>query len=150
MKKCTHAHGLLLSLGFWTTAMADSPALRVPQHPLSECLDPDRIRAWHLVDSDEVLVDAGRRHFRLHLPVSCPELNHTHQVGFRAGNNMGRICGNIGDAILGARGNALRYPCRIGIVEPLDAAQFEAALRRGPRDNARGIVTVRDSNEPED
>jgi hypothetical protein len=150
MKLCTltgvmltaAAAALLASHGA-PAAAAESPLRYAPLTPMSQCLDPDRIRTWHFLDSDEVLVDAGRKHFLLQLSTSCPELTHSWQLGFRAGNSVGRICGNLGDSIVGVGRSLLHLPCRIASVKPLDEEQFARELELG-RVGKRGVVSVRD------
>jgi hypothetical protein len=99
-----------------------------PLRPLAECFDPDRARSWHLIDSDEVLVDAGRRRFHLQLQFSCPELGHEHAIVFRAGTAVGRLCGHPGDAIVTAPAHGRRTQCPVASVTPLAQEEYEALL----------------------
>lgn len=103
---------------------------------LSDCLDPGRARSWHLIDHDEILVDAGRRHYHLKLTFSCPELTYNHTIGFRAANGIGRVCGHRGDAIITPRPSLLRWSCTIAVVTPLDQAQFNGYLTRKKQKDA--------------
>ena len=72
-------------------AAADSPLRYAPLRPMSLCLDPDRIRTWHFLDSDEMLVDAGRKHYLLQLSTSCPELTHSWQLASARATPSGGI-----------------------------------------------------------
>jgi hypothetical protein len=132
---------LLLLLMFSGTAAALQPL-----RPVSECLDPDRARGWHLVDSDEILVDAGRKRFHLQLSPSCPELAFTDTVGFRSGDGIGRICGSAGDTVVAARHSPIGLPCRIVKVTPLTREQYAAKLEGD--DLPTGKVEVREEAAP--
>lgn len=99
-----------------------------PLRPMSECLDPDHARGWHLIDSDELLVDAGRRKFLLTLAPACPELGFTTAIGFRSGDGIGRICGSPNDRVVFARRTAIDIPCRIAQVTPLTKEQYKQRL----------------------
>jgi hypothetical protein len=116
---------------------AESP-LRMP---MSECLDPARARSFHLLDSDELLVDAGRRRFHVQLSFACPELNYNHEIVFRPGPGIGRLCGLAGDHILFARRAPSRTVCGIAAVTPIEREQWDAYLAGG---GPAGSVTVRD------
>jgi hypothetical protein len=126
---------LSLSLA-WMLAALGAPALAAerpdpgyaPVRPMSECLDPDRARSWHLLDSDEVLVDAGRKRFHLQLQFACPELGHDHTVVFRAGTGIGRLCGHPGDVIVTVPARGRRTHCPISSITPLGPEQYEALL----------------------
>ena len=125
---------LLIALG--------APALaHEPLRPVSTCLDPDRARSWHVIDSDEMLVDAGRQRFHLLLAPSCPELGFVNTVAFRSGDGVGRICGSAGDRVVMEQRSPVRVPCRIVEVTPLTKAQFEARLDDEP---LHGTVEVRE------
>lgn len=104
--------------------------------PVSECLDPARIRSWQMLDSDELLVDAGRRRFHLLFRHACGELNLNNDVVFRAGGGIGRLCGNPGDAVLGPRPGWRGSACAITQVTPLDKAQYDALLDAAERRRA--------------
>lgn len=125
-------------------AMLAAPAAAAePLRPMSECLDPDRARAWHLIDSDEILVDAGRRKFHLELQPSCPELGFAIAIGFRSGDGIGRICGSPADRVVFERRSPVEVPCRITRVTPLTDEQYRERVQDRP---ARGKVEVRDGN----
>lgn len=99
--------------------------------PLADCLDPDRARGWALLDSDELLVDAGRHRYRIVLARSCPEIATAAAVVFRGGSGLGRVCGNAMDAVLVASRNRMQQPCPISSIELLDAAQYQQYLDEG-------------------
>lgn len=91
-----------------------------PLRPLSACLDPTRVRSWNDIDSTTLLVDAGRRKFRLELTTACPELSFDHTILLVGDSVSGRICGTIGESVV-ARGRS----CRIARVIPIDAETYE-------------------------
>lgn len=121
--------------------LAAPAAAQEPLRPMSECLDPDRARAWHLVDSDEILVDAGRRKYHLDLQPSCPELGFAVSIGFRSGDGVGRICGSPGDRVVFERRSPVHVPCRITRVTPLTDEEYRERVQDRP---ARGQVEVRE------
>jgi hypothetical protein len=133
------------SLGLAVAAIAPAAetAAGGPLRPVSECLDPDRARSWHLIDSDEILVDAGRRRFHLQLSFACPELGYNHTVGFRSGNGVGRICGHQRDVIVTMAPGRRNSRCGIADVTPLDRKQYEAYLD----DTPKGVVETREPTE---
>lgn len=116
-----------------------------PLRPISACLDPDRARSWHLIDSDEILIDAGRKRFHLQLSQSCPELAFADSVGFHPGNGVGRICGSPGDTVVAPRISPIGIPCRIIEVTPLTKQQYAARLHS--EEPAKGTVQIRESND---
>ena len=113
-----------------TPAAAREGAGHTPLRPISECLDPTRVRGYQVLDSRRLLVDAGRRRYLLTLSWSCNEL-HTHRaLAFDSRNPSGRICGDIGDAVRPREGGGtLIGRCDVGRVELISAADWEAELR---------------------
>ena len=133
----------LLSLLMLPAVAAAAPPLR----PLSECLDPDRARSWHQIDTDEILVDAGRKRFHLQLAPACPELGYNHTVAFRSGDGIGRICGSAGDVVLVPRAAPIGIPCRIVVVTPLTKEQYAARL--DGNEAPEGKVEIREDAPPQ-
>ena len=115
----------------WLLALLPAPVLAQSGdalqllRPVSECLDPSRIRAWLQLDSDELLVDAGRRHFHLRFRHACGELNLNNDIEFRAGNGVGRICGSPGDVVLGPRPGWRGSACSIVEVIPISGERYQ-------------------------
>lgn len=122
-------------------ALSGSAAAHEPLRPMSECLDPDRARGWHLIDSDELLVDAGRKKYHLELTHSCPDLAFAMTVGFRSGDGIGRICGSAGDTVLMRKRSLVDIPCRIGKVTPLTKEQYQERL---DDEQPKGKVEIRE------
>ena len=125
--------GLLAALALPAAAQDHAEAGYAPLRPLADCLDPDRARSWHQLDSDEVLVDAGRKRFHLQLQFSCPELGLEHSIVFRAGTAVGRLCGHPGDAIVTAQKRGRSTRCPVANVTPLDREEYEALLAKKSR-----------------
>jgi hypothetical protein len=130
---------LLAALSLPRAASAEDERVTIyaPLRTLADCLDPDRARSWHMIDSDEVLVDAGRKRFHLQLQFSCPELGYEHSIVFRAGTAIGRLCGHPGDAIVTAEARGRRTSCPVANVTLLDREEYESlitAQSHGDRD----------------
>lgn len=98
-----------------------------PLQPHSECLDPARVRSWHLIDSTRLLVDAGRRHYLVLLNHACPELGHNPGIVFAGKGPSQRICGYAGEQILpsGSLAGSLR-PCDIQRLLRISREEFDA------------------------
>jgi len=124
------------------------PAQATPSRPLSSCLDPNRARSWHHIDSDEILVDAGRQRFHLRLATSCPELDYNHTLVFRSGHGVGRICGNSGDTLLFSQRDARHFPCRIVEVNSLSKDDYRVLLNH--HKPQQGVVEVRNPDDKGD
>lgn len=91
-----------------------APSAKAPLKA-ADCLSPSAVRSWHYVDSRELLVDAGRRKYRITLAESCTELGGAASLVFKGDSVSGRVCGHFGDRVL-TRGAA----CRIERVELID------------------------------
>lgn len=94
-----------------------------PIRPASQCLKPHRARDWAYVADDRILVDAGRKLYRIEFSYGCPALAFGQSIRFDAGPGVGRICGHIHEAVLvdGAR-------CQIARVTRIDRATYEKML----------------------
>lgn len=112
----------------------------------AQCLDPDMARGFTPIDDRIVLVDAGRRLYRIEVTSSCSSLSTTSVIGFRGDPIVNRVCGMGFDAIL-VRGG---HPCRIERMQLISKAEYKQALlereqrrralraeRRARRDKAR-------------
>lgn len=92
--------------------------------PMEQCLDPDRARSWVMIDSDELLVDAGRNRYHLQLQLSCPELGTAIELVFRGGG-LGRLCGSAFDAVVPLSRSGRRMPCAVAQVTVLDETTWQ-------------------------
>lgn len=115
------------------TADADRGDTATPRVlALEECLDPDRARAWALIDSDALLVDAGRHRYRIDLAYACPDVSTATAVLFRGTGGLGRVCGHPGDAVVAANHlGRSSQPCNIRSIETLTEAQYQRLLDDG-------------------
>jgi hypothetical protein len=96
------------------------PALAEPL-PYADCMRGDQLRSFSYHD-DVLLVDAGRRHYRITLTEACPELISAVGIGFRSSDPGRRICGFASEWIV-AQGRR----CRIGSIELVDEAEVDEA-----------------------
>lgn len=117
---------LLLLAAAWPALAAAPAADGPPRRTLSgaDCLDPDRARSWTYVDAGELLVDAGKRKYRIHMREVCPELGTSSALAFRGDGISQRICGHVGDRIV-----TRERSCRIDRIELIDKATYEALLK---------------------
>jgi len=99
--------------------------------PLKQCLRPERARGWAYIANDELLVDAGRRKYRITLTIGCSALSVAQFIGFQSGHGTGRICGMPQDYL---RTDAGR--CRIRTVELIPDEYYDQSPGR------RGSLTV--------
>ena len=93
--------------------------------PMEQCLDPDRARSWVMIDSDELLVDAGRNRYHLRLDVACPELGTAIELVFRGGGGLGRLCGSAFDAVLPLSRSGNRMSCGVAQITVLDETTWQ-------------------------
>lgn len=94
------------------------------QTPLrgADCLDPARTRSYLMTGDKEVIVDAGKRKYRLSIGQSCPALSYTQAISFRGDQIDGRLCGGLNDAVVTSD-----YPCKVDRVELITDEQYKAA-----------------------
>ena len=108
-------------------AHADGPAgERHPMRPVSECLRPDRINEWYVVDKRTVIARTGPDRYLVKLTADCPRLGIGQQLLFRANDSnraagLGAICGEVGETVVSRD----QPPCAIDSVSKIDKAQFE-------------------------
>lgn len=100
----------------------------------ADCLDPSMARTWDYVSGDELLVDAGRRKYRVRLAEHCTELGQGSVIRFKGDPVSGRVCGNAGEAV-----RTGRMSCRIERVELIDAEAYRKATT-GKQDSVSAAV----------
>ena len=66
----------------------------------ADCLDPAQARGWHDLSSSELVVDAGRRRYRIVVPPQCLRTAGSGPLRFEGDPITGRVCGFPGDAVL--------------------------------------------------
>lgn len=98
----------------------------------AECLDPAQARSWDSIDGYTLLVDGGRRKYRIELYENCISLGNSATLGLRGDFVSNRVCGRAGDVVL-----AGRERCRIRSAQVLDKETYDE-LRGASR--ARGEV----------
>jgi hypothetical protein len=116
---------LVLSLPVAVQASDEAAAApAAAQTPLrgADCLDPARTRSYLMTGDKEVIVDAGKRKYRLSIGQSCPALSYTQAISFRGDQIDGRLCGGINDAVVTSD-----YPCKVDRIELITDEQYRAA-----------------------
>jgi hypothetical protein len=98
------------------------PAPVKPLHG-ADCLDPSAARTWDYVSGTELLVDAGRRKYRIVLAENCIDLGYGADIRFKGDNIGGRVCGNVGEKVQVNQ----RSSCHIERIEIIDAETYRAA-----------------------
>jgi Family of unknown function (DUF6491) len=91
----------------------------------AQCLDPAMARSWMDLDRDTLLVDAGRNKYRIEVSGACSAVDWSPVLVFRGDPITGRVCGNLGDAIL-----TRDYPCSIRGMQLLDKEQYKALIKQ--------------------
>ena len=85
----------------------------------ADCLDPSAARDWEYISGTELLVDAGRRKYRVVLAEHCSEMGHGSVIRFKGDAISGRVCGNVGEAV-----QVGRMSCRIERLERIDGKTY--------------------------
>ena len=88
----------------------------------NDCLDPARTRSYLATSDREVIVDAGKRKYRLSIGQSCPAMSYTQGISFRGDQVDGRLCGGLNDAVVTSD-----YPCKVDRVELISDEDYKAA-----------------------
>ena len=121
---------LLLALTAAGAAHADGPAPeRQPMRPVSECMRPDRINNWSVIDKRTVIVQNGPERYLVKLTADCPRLGIGQSLRFRPNESnraiglgpIGPICGEVGETV----SSRDQPPCAIQSVTKIDAAQYK-------------------------
>ena len=89
------------------------------------CVDTSRVRNWIVVNDETLLLDVGRKKYRVNLQQSCFNLNISPTLQFKGDPISGRICGSSLDAIR-VRGEQ----CRISKIEEIDTQTFNYAQNK--------------------
>lgn len=105
---------------------ADQTPAYAPLRPVSQCLRPDRVNEWYVVDSSTVIARTGPDHYLVKLQAICPHLGIGQSLRFHANRSnlaagMGALCGEAGETV------SSRYqpPCGVQSIAKIDKPQFE-------------------------
>lgn len=88
------------------------------------CFDSQRVRNWIVIDEETLLIDAGRKKYRMHLRDSCSSMSTSATLRFKGDPISGRVCGSL-DAI-----NVEGEYCRISRIEEIDRKTFTDSQNR--------------------
>ena len=103
-----------------------SPAY-TPMRPVSECLRPDRVNEWYVVDHTTVIARTGPDRYLIKLQAKCPQLGIGQSLSFRPNRanqaaGMGAMCGEAGETVASRD----QPPCAVQSIAKIDKAQFDA------------------------
>lgn len=127
--------GTLAAIGMPAIAADQAPAY-TPLRPISQCLRPDRINEWYVVDSSTVIARTGPDHYLVKLQAACPQLGIGQSLRFRANpsnlaTGMGALCGEAGETVASRD----QPPCGVRSIARIDKAQYvqlsTTAIQRG-------------------
>jgi hypothetical protein len=127
--------------------------------PVGDCLVANQVIAWGVVDDRRLVVKSlGKRYYDVQLSHACRDLNRRPYLSFRDGSRFsgqgsarysgrraggadGRICGDIGDAVVPVAGfrDGFERPCDIRAMRRIDAATFERVFELDP-DTANDLL----------
>jgi hypothetical protein len=96
-----------------------------PLRPMSQCLIPERVRDWAYINDQEILVNAGRKKYRIRMSYGCPALAFGVFIRFDPGPGIGRMCGNLNEAVI-ADGTR----CHVAAVERIDQDEWDETLKQ--------------------
>ncbi|WP_114238188.1 DUF6491 family protein [Dyella sp. C9] len=123
-----HAFFLLAASLAATGALAadQPPPAYTPLRPVSECLRPDRINEWYVVDSQTVVARTGPDHYLVKLQATCPRLGIGQSLRFNPNRSnlavgMGALCGEAGETL----SSRSQPPCAVQSIAKIDKAQYQ-------------------------
>lgn len=132
-----------------------------PLRPVGECMVSRQVLDWGVVDNRRLVVKTlGSRYYDIELSHSCRDLDRRPFLAFRDGmqqlplgsgrgwrpgvgsdpvTNDGRICGDIGDAVIphSALWTGSEIPCRIASVRRIDKRAFEGVFGKSSQEARR-------------
>lgn len=145
---------VVLSASGIASASGQEPTGKIT--PVGDCLVARNVTAWGVVDDRRLVVKSlGKRYYDIRLSHACPALVRRPFLAFRDGmqplppgsargfrrglgsdpvTTDGRICGDIGDAIvpMGGLRDGLERPCDIRAMRRIDEATFERVFELDP------------------
>lgn len=163
------ATALALVAGVSTAA---GPAPKgAPIRPTGDCLVARQVLDWGVVDNRRLVVKSlGKRYYDIQLSHSCRDLSRRPYLTFRDGlrptplgsargfrrgvgsdpvTSDGRICGDLGDAVIPVSGvrDGLEIPCRIGSIRRIDENTFESVFGRDSQ-SANALLNAAPTLDP--
>lgn len=104
----------------------DKPAGYTPLRPVSECLRPDRINEWYVVDARTVIARTGPDRYVIKLQANCPQLGIGQSLRFLPNRanlaaGMGAMCGEVGETVASRD----QPPCAVQSIAKIDKANFD-------------------------
>lgn len=148
----------VLMLGTGVSGAAGPGSNGSPLRPTGECLVTQQVLDWGVVDQRRLVVKTlGSRYYDIQLSHRCPDLNRRPYLSFRDGlqsmplgsgrglqpgvgadpvTSDGRICGDLGDAVVPRSGIriGLDLPCDIANVRRIDQRAFDDVLGKDSRE----------------
>lgn len=111
-------------------ALADEGSGAGSLRPHVACLDPAQMRGWTRIDTDELLIDAGRSRYHITLDDACIDLDFATGLRFdsKVADANGRICGDPGDNVVPLASTGRAAPCPISHIAPVTKSQYKALL----------------------
>jgi len=118
-------------LAAWTlptlAAGQDKTPAYTPLRPVSECLRPDRVNEWYVVDNTTVIARTGPDRYLIKLQAKCPQLGIGQSLRFRPNRanqaaGMGAMCGEAGETVASRD----QPPCAVQSISKIDKAQFDS------------------------
>jgi hypothetical protein len=106
-----------------STLCVSAPA--IAQKGQRNCVDSSKVRNWIVVNDETLLLDAGRRKYRVSLQQSCFNLSTSPTLQFKADPITGRVCGSSLDAV-----RVQGEQCRISSIEEIDKQVFSDAQNK--------------------
>lgn len=108
-----------------------------PLRPTADCLEPDQVRNWGVVDQRRLVVETlGQRYYDIQLTSDCSDLLTRPYISFRDGATMGaddeRICGDINDAVVPRGGTMAAPACDIARIRRIDKPTFDGVFGQPP------------------
>lgn len=108
-------------------ASQDKTTAYTPLRPVSECLRPDRVNEWYVVDDMTVIARTGPDRYVIKLQAKCPQLGIGQSLRFRPNRanqaaGMGAMCGEAGETVASRD----QPPCAIQSIAKIDKTQFDS------------------------
>ena len=89
------------------------------------CIDSSRVRNWIVIDDETVLLDVGKKKYRVNFLQACFNLSSSPTLQFKGDAISGRVCGGSLDAI-----RVQGEQCRISKIEEIDKQEFNKAQNK--------------------